>query len=168
MDAFSVSVASGAVYKKMHIKHIFRMAFFFGFFQMLMPVVGSLCAATLKGKFEAVNHWVAFGILVFVGGKMIYESFILEDSDKNDLEMTIYTLLMLSVATSIDALAVGITLSLLHVHIIETVLIIGLVTFILSLVGVKIGMKFGHIFEKKIEIAGGILLILIGLKILLF
>jgi manganese efflux pump family protein len=167
MDAFSVSVATGAVYKKMHVKHIFRMAFFFGLFQMFMPVLGWFCAKAFKEGFEAANHWIAFAILVFVGAKMIYESFSLEDSDKKDLEMTVYTLLMLSVATSLDALAVGVTLSLLNVNIVETVVVIGVVTFLLSLLGVKIGIKFGHIFEKKIEIAGGILLILIGFKILL-
>ncbi|MFI4913310.1 MAG: manganese efflux pump MntP family protein [Sedimentisphaeraceae bacterium JB056] len=167
MDAFSVSVATGAVYKKMHIKHIFRMAFFFGFFQMFMPILGWLGASAFKDYIQAFDHWIAFGILLVVGGKMIYEAFSLEDADKKNLEMTIFTLLVLSVATSIDALAVGITLSLLKIDIIETVAIIGLVTFILSLIGVKIGMKFGHIFENKIEIAGGILLILIGLKILL-
>jgi manganese efflux pump family protein len=168
MDAFSVSVATGAVYKKIHIKHIFRMAFFFGFFQMFMPVLGWLGASTFKGYIQACDHWIAFGILTAVGMKMIYEAASLENSDKKDLEMTIYTLLMLSVATSIDALAVGVTLSLLDSNnIFETVAIIGIVTFLLSLAGVKIGIRFGHIFEKKIEIAGGILLIIIGLKILL-
>lgn len=167
MDAFSVSVASGAVYKKMHIKHIFRMAFLFGFFQMFMPILGWLGASAFKEQIQSCDHWIAFGILAAVGGKMIYEAFGLEDSDKKGLEMTINTLLMLSLATSIDALAVGVTLSLLEINIIETSAIIGLVTFLLSLLGVKIGMKFGHIFEKKIEIVGGILLILIGLKILI-
>ena len=167
MDAFSVSVATGAVYKKIHITHIFRLAFFFGFFQMFMPVLGWLGGSALKDYIQAFDHWIAFIILVIIGGKMVYEAFSLEETDKKDLEMTIIMLLTLSVATSIDALAVGVTLSLLDVQIMKTSGIIGIVTFVLSLAGVYIGKKFGHIFEKKIEIAGGLILIGIGAKILL-
>ncbi len=167
MDAFSVAVATGAVYKKIHITHIFRLAFFFGFFQMFMPVLGWLGGAALRDYIQAFDHWIAFIILVIIGAKMIYEAFSLEETDKKDLEMTIIMLLTLSVATSIDALAVGVTLSLLDVQIMKTSSIIGIVTFALSLAGVYIGKKFGHIFEKKIEIAGGLILIGIGVKILL-
>ncbi len=167
MDAFSVSVATGAVYKKIHVTHIFRLAFFFGIFQMFMPVLGWLGGLTLRDYIHGIDHWIAFVILSIIGLKMVYEAFSLEEADKKDLEMSIIMLLTLSVATSIDALAVGITLSLLDVQIIKTSSIIGIVTFILSIAGVYIGKKFGHIFEKKIEIIGGLLLIGIGVKILL-
>lgn len=167
LDAFSVSIAAGAVYKKMHVKHVFRMASSFGFFQMFMPILGWLGASVLREHIHPFDHWAAFIILSIIGFKMIYEAFKLEQTDKQNMEMTLFTLMMLSVATSIDALAVGITLSLLNVEIIRTVMTIGFVTFILSLAGVYIGKKFGHFFEKKIEIAGGVMLILIGIKILL-
>ena len=166
MDAFSVSIASGAVYKRFNVAHAFRIAFFFGFFQAFMPIVGWLCGLTFKHLIESVDHWIAFGLLGVVGLKMIYEAFKLEESDKKTAEMTIGLLLTLSIATSIDALAVGLTLSLITNHIFITVVMIGLVTFILSYLGVFIGKHFGHIFENKIEMIGGLILILLGFKIL--
>lgn len=167
MDAFSVSVATGAVYKKIHITHIFRLAFFFGAFQMFMPILGWGSGLALRDYIDAFDHWIAFIILLIIGAKMIYEAFSLEEADKKNLEMTLLTLFTLSVATSIDALAVGVTLSFLNVAIVKPATVIGIVTFIMSLAGVYIGKKCGHIFEKKIEIVGGIILIAIGIKILL-
>lgn len=167
MDAFSVSVASGAVYKRFNIAHAFRMAFFFGAFQAIMPILGWLAGSTVSGYIEAVDHWIAFIILLVIGGKMIFEAFKLENAENRSPEMSLTTLLTLSIATSIDALAVGITLSLLTKHVFIAVSIIGIITFILCYAGVYIGKHFGHIFEKHIEVAGGIILILIGLKILL-
>lgn len=176
MDAFSVSVATGAVYKRFHIGSAFKMAFAFGLFQALMPIIGWSSGLSLKNYFEAYDHWVAFVILLLIGSKMIYESFTLKEAQGSDYaneqenskpQMTMITLLWLAIATSIDALAVGFTLSLLNVHIISTVLIIGIVTFALCYGGVYLGSKFGHIFENKIEVAGGLILILIGTKILL-
>jgi putative Mn2+ efflux pump MntP len=165
MDAFAVSVVSGSIYKRLHIKHAFRMAFFFGGFQSLMPLVGSLAGLSIKDYIADYDHWVAFVLLSAVGGKMIYESFKIKPNKENFDPSSIFVLLVLSIATSIDALAVGITLSLLQVSIATAVIIIGLVTFVLSYAGVFVGKKFGHFFENKIEAAGGVILIGLGVKI---
>ncbi len=167
MDAFAVSIVTGSVYRELRIRHVLRMAVFFGGFQALMPVIGFLAGLGLKGYVTASDHWIAFALLCFVGGKMIYESFRIESAQKHQDPSSLLILLALSVATSIDALAVGITLSLLAASIALAVTIIGLVTFGLSYAGVAIGKRFGHFFESKIEIAGGIILIAIGLKILI-
>lgn len=167
MDAFAVSIVTGSVYRDLHIRHVLRMALFFGGFQALMPVIGFLAGLGLKDYIAASDHWIAFGLLSLVGGKMIYESFKIESAEKNKDPSNLLILLILSVATSIDALAVGITLSLLATSIALAVTIIGLVTFGLSYAGVAIGKRFGHFFESKIEIAGGIILISIGLRILI-
>lgn len=167
MDAFAVSIASGAAYKKLQIKHAFKMALFFGTFQAFMPLIGALAGMSLKTYVQQADHWIAFAILSAIGGKMIYESFKITETEKNLNPSNILVLLTLSVATSIDALAVGITLSLVALNIIVSVIIIGLVTFILSYIGVYIGKKFGHFFENKIEAIGGLVLIGLGVKILL-
>lgn len=167
MDAFAVSIVSGATYRQLHVKHALRIALFFGGFQAVMPLIGSLAGLTLKEHIVDYDHWIAFGLLTAVGGKMIYESFKIEKAEKKFDPTSLITLLALSVATSIDALAVGITLSLIATSIIEAVIIIGVVTFVLSYLGVAIGKRFGHFFESKIEIFGGIILIGIGIKILL-
>lgn len=165
MDAFAVSIASGAGYKDLHIKHMFRIALFFGGFQAIMPLIGYIAGESFSKYISSYDHWVSFAILAFVGVKMIYESFQIEKAAKNPAELD--TLLVLAVATSIDALAVGFTLSLLDLPVMLNVAIIGIITFVLSMVGVQIGKKMGHIFENKIEMAGGLILIGIGLKILL-
>ena len=167
MDAFAVSIVSGATYKELHIKHALRIALFFGGFQAIMPLIGSLAGMTLKNHIADYDHWIAFALLTGVGGKMIYESFKIKEVEKKFDPTSLITLLALAVATSIDALAVGITLSLITKSIILAVTIIGLVTFVLSYLGVAIGKRFGHFFESKIEILGGIILIGIGIKILL-
>ena len=167
MDAFAVSIASGAAYKQLHVKHAFRMAAFFGAFQAFMPLIGALTGLSFKTYIIHIDHWVAFGILSGIGIKMIYESFKISEVEKDFHPSNILVLLTLSVATSIDALAVGITLSLVAVNIIIAVIIIGVVTFILSYAGVYIGKKFGHFFENKIEAIGGLFLIALGIKILL-
>jgi putative Mn2+ efflux pump MntP len=167
MDAFVVSIVSGGAYKQLHVKHALRMALFFGAFQALMPLVGSLAGLTLKDYIAYCDHWIAFGLLAAVGGKMIYESFKIKSVEENQDPSNIFVLLVLSVATSIDALAVGITLSLIASSIIAAVVIIGLITFVLSYIGVFIGKKFGHFFEAKLEAIGGLILIGIGVKILL-
>jgi putative Mn2+ efflux pump MntP len=166
MDAFAVSVVSGSAYKQLNIKHAFRMAVFFGGFQALMPAVGYFAGLTVRQYISNYDHWVAFGILVAVGLKMIYESFKIAPDGKSFNPENILVLLVLSVATSIDALAVGITLSFLQVSIAVAVVIIGLVTFVLSYLGVLIGKRFGHFFENKIEALGGLVLIGLGAKIL--
>ena len=167
MDAFAVSVVSGSVYRQLHIKHALRMAVFFGGFQALMPLIGSLAGLSAKDYIADYDHWVAFGILGAVGGKMIYEAFKIKSVEENFDPSNIIVLLALSVATSIDALAVGLTLSLITSSIAIAVTMIGLITFALSYLGVFIGKKFGHFFENKIEILGGLILIGLGVKILI-
>ncbi|MFC1634562.1 manganese efflux pump MntP family protein [Planctomycetota bacterium] len=167
MDAFAVSVVSGSVYRQLHVKHVLRMAVFFGGFQALMPLIGSLAGLSAKNYIADYDHWVAFGILGAVGGKMIYESFKIKSVEENFDPANIIVLLVLSVATSIDALAVGLILSLITRSIVVAVLVIGLTTFALSYLGVLIGKKFGHFFENKIEIVGGLILIGLGIKILI-
>ncbi len=167
MDAFAVSIVTGSVYKELHVKHALRMALFFGGFQAVMPVIGFLAGLSLRDYIAASDHWIAFGLLSFVGGKMIYESFKIEAAERSRDPSNLMILLALSFATSIDALAVGITLSLLKGPIAPAVTIIGLVTFALSYAGVSLGKRFGHFFESKIEIVGGLILIAIGLKILI-
>jgi putative Mn2+ efflux pump MntP len=166
MDAFVVSIVSGSAYKQLHVKHALRMALFFGAFQAIMPLIGSLAGLTLKEYIVHCDHWIAFGLLAAVGGKMIYESFKIRPHRENSDPSNISVLLVLSVATSIDALAVGITLSLIAGSIIVAVSVIGLITFILSYLGVYIGKRFGHFFESRIEALGGVILIGIGIKIL--
>ncbi|MEE9371114.1 MAG: manganese efflux pump MntP family protein [Sedimentisphaerales bacterium] len=167
MDAFAVSIVSGSAYKQLKIKHIFRIAVFFGAFQAIMPLFGSLAGMSVKQYLANYDHWIAFGLLSAVGVKMIYESFKIAPAKQNFNPSNIFILLILSVATSIDALAIGITLSFLQVSIAMAVVIIGLVTFVLSYLGVFIGKKVGHFFESKIEAGGGLLLIALGAKILL-
>ena len=167
MDAFAVSIVSGAAYRQLQIKHALRIALFFGGFQAVMPLIGSLAGLTLKGHIAQYDHWIAFALLTAVGGKMIYESFKIKDSEKKFDPTSLITLLALAVATSIDALVVGITLSLITKSIILAVTIIGAVTFVLSYIGVAIGKRFGHFFESKIEIFGGVILIAMAVKILL-
>ena len=167
MDAFAVSIVSGAAYKQLNIKHAFRLALFFGGFQAFMPIIGFLAGLTVKEYIANYDHWVAFGLLSAVGAKMIYESTKIKPARQDSEHLNILVLLALSVATSIDALAVGITLSLLRISIITAAVIIGLVTFVLSYIGVFIGKNFGHFFENKIEALGGLVLIGIGCKILL-
>jgi putative Mn2+ efflux pump MntP len=166
MDAFAVSITSGLTIKILRIRYAFRIALFFGLFQAVMPVMGWLAGYGMKDMITAYDHWIAFGLLGFIGGRMIYESFSKKIVDRPCDPMTIYKLLLLSIATSIDALAVGLTLSFLNVEIIMPSVIIGLVTFGLSFAGVFLGNRFGHFFENKIELIGGIILISIGIKIL--
>jgi putative Mn2+ efflux pump MntP len=165
-DAFVVSIVSGSTYRKLHIKHALRMAIFFGAFQAFMPLIGSLAGLSLKDCIQDYDHWVAFALLAAVGGKMIYESFKIKSVEENPDPSNILVLLVLSIATSIDALAIGITLSFITSSIALAVIIIGLITFALSYAGVLIGKRFGHFFENKIEALGGFVLICIGVKIL--
>lgn len=167
MDVFAVSIVSGAAYKQLKIRHIFRMAVFFGGFQAIMPLIGSLSGMSVKEYIEAYDHWVAFTLLSAVGAKMIYESFKITKAEENFNPENVLALLVLSIATSIDALVVGITLSFLRASIVTAVIIIGLITFVLSCLGVLIGKRFGHFFEGKIEAVGGLVLIVLGLKILI-
>lgn len=166
MDAFAVSVASGFSAKRLHLRHALRMAAAFGIFQALMPVAGWLAGTGLRSFMTGIDHWVAFGLLSAIGGKMISESTKLDDSEKSSNPFASPTLFVLAVATSIDAFAVGISLSMIGIAIAAPAAIIGAVTFALSLGGTYIGERFGHLFERKLELIGGLILIGIGVKIL--
>lgn len=166
MDAFVVSIVSGSAFKQLHVRHVLRMALFFGAFQAIMPLIGSHTGLSLRDYILGWDHWIAFGLLAAVGIKMIYEASKIKSVGKNMNPSNIVVLLVLSVATSIDALAVGISLSLIVGSIIFSVGIIGLVTFFLSYLGVQIGKRFGHFFECRIKALGGLILISIGTKIL--
>ncbi|HNT97079.1 MAG TPA: manganese efflux pump MntP family protein [Elusimicrobiales bacterium] len=171
MDAFAVSVASGTTMTRLNVPHALKMGAFFGGFQALMPVLGWLAGRGMKVYIEAFDHWLAFGLLTAVGGKMIYESLRIKEEEECGGERSCpfhtWTLTVLAVATSIDALAVGLTFSFLKVSIAAPVLIIGAVTFLMSVAGVRLGSAGGHFFEHRMEAAGGVILVLIGLKILL-
>lgn len=167
MDAFAVSIASGFAVRRLHIRHALTMAGSFGAFQAVMPLIGWLCGMRLRGWIAEVDHWVAFGLLTFVGGKMIVEAFGIEEAEKKTNPFALRVLLVLSVATSLDALAAGLSFAFLGVAITTPILIIGAVTFCMSFAGVALGARGGHLFEKKIEVLGGLILIAIGLKILL-
>jgi putative Mn2+ efflux pump MntP len=167
MDAFAVAIVSGVAYKQLKVNNAFRIAVFFGGFQAFMPVVGWLCGLGARELLVSYDHWVAFGLLAAIGTKMIYESFRIRQTEQRSDPMSMLILLSLSVATSIDALAVGISLSFLDNSIATAAVVIGLVTFILSYLGVYIGKTVGHFFENKIEAVGGLVLIGIGVKILI-
>jgi putative Mn2+ efflux pump MntP len=166
MDAFAVSVVSGSVYKKLRVKHALRMALFFGLFQAFMPLIGALAGLTIRRFIAGWDHWLAFSLLAAVGAKMIYESFEIKPEKQNLNPARLPVLFALALATSIDALAVGITLSILAASLLRAVIVIGIVTFILSYLGVYIGKRLGHFFESRIEALGGIILIVLGAKIL--
>ena len=164
MDAFAVSICKGLAMKKMNWKKAIIVGLYFGIFQALMPVIGYFLGTTFESLVTKVDHWIAFILLAFIGGKMLKEAFDNNSEGYND-SVNFKTMVVLAIATSIDALAVGITFAFLQTNI--AVILIGVVTFILSVIGVKIGNQFGIKYEKRAEIIGGIILILIGIKILL-
>jgi len=165
MDAFAVSIATGAAYKQPRTSHAFRIALAFGGFQAIMPVIGWFAGLVMKDFVADYDHWVAFILLTAIGSKMIYESFKIKHAPE---QLSTAILLILAVATSIDALAVGITFSFfLAGSLIIAVIIIGLITFVLSYAGFYIGKHLGHFFESRIAAFGGLILICIGIKILL-
>ena len=165
MDAFAVSICKGLAMRTMNWKNAWKAGLYFGGFQTLMPMIGYLLGSGFRDKITKIDHWIAFVLLVVIGLNMIKESRE-EDSDAND-SFDVKTMLLLAVATSIDALAVGITFAFLQVNIIWAALFIGCTTFVISAVGVKIGSIFGLKYKTKAEICGGAILILIGFKILL-
>lgn len=171
MDAFAVSICKGLKMRKFNVKHMFIIALFFGGFQALMPTIGYLLGKQFETYIVSIDHWIAFILLGFIGGKMIYESFKKEDDcdDCDDGKLDFKELTVMAIATSIDALAVGITFAFLpkQLGIGTAVAIIGVLTLIICSVGVFIGHKFGAKFKNKAELAGGLVLILIGTKILL-
>ena len=165
MDAFAVAICKGLGMRRINYRHTFIIALFFGGFQALMPFLGWLLGSRFAQYITRYDHWIAFVLLVFIGAKMIKES---RDSDGEvDSDLSAKTMFILAVATSIDALAVGITFAFLQVNIMWAALFIGCTTFVISAAGVKIGSIFGLKYKTKAEICGGAILILIGFKILL-
>jgi manganese efflux pump family protein len=168
MDAFAVSISSGVTICRMHLRHAIRIAAFFGAFQAFMPIAGWSVGRLAADFITSFDHWIAFVLLLTIGGKMVIDSFKKDEDDKEHADpLNIYILLTLAFATSIDAAAVGISISFLKVDIILPSIIIGIVTFIMSLIGTFIGCKFGDKFGSKIEIIGGLVLIGIGIKIVI-
>lgn len=166
MDAFAVSICKGLSMKKMNWKNAIIIGLYFGAFQALMPVIGYFLGTTLSGFVEKIDHWIAFILLSIIGGNMIKESTDNEVEKRND-KVDFKTMLVLAIATSIDAMAVGVTFAFLKTNLVLAISIIGVITFIISVLGVVIGNKFGDKFQNKAELVGGIVLIIIGLKILL-
>ena len=172
MDCFAVSIASGIIVKKHLGKMMIRMAFLFGFFQAAMPLIGWLGVSTFTSYLENIDHWIAFGLLAFLGGRMIRESFLPEE-EKKIKPRKLKTQVVLAIATSIDALAVGISFACTGFSNIKMLvcplLIIGFVSFVMSIIGVLLGVKFGKPITKKLkpELLGGVILIFIGIKVLL-
>ncbi|MGB2770043.1 MAG: manganese efflux pump MntP family protein [Candidatus Zixiibacteriota bacterium] len=167
MDAFAVSISSGITIKNPRIEQALKIAIFFGAFQAIMPVIGWLAGLGLRELIAQVDHWIAFGLLFLIGCKMIYESTKARSEKKLLNPLSLGVLLLLSVATSIDALAAGVSLAFLKISIVLPIIVIGVVTFILSFLGVFVGDKSGRVFENKAEFVGGLVLIGIGSKILI-
>lgn len=166
MDAFAVSICKGLSLGRIKLKHACSAGLWFGGFQALMPLLGYCLGSVFSEIITKYDHWVAFVLLAIIGGNMIKEA--LDSADEcTDPSMNVKTMLLLSVATSIDALAVGVTFAFLNVSILPAVSFIGIVTFVCSAIGIKIGSIFGTRYKSKAEFFGGAVLILIGLKILL-
>ena len=171
MDAFAVSICKGLAVKNARLKECATCGVWFGGFQALMPLIGFFLGALFYDAISAFDHWIAFGLLGLIGINMLREAFGKEEACgecDNGNDMSVKTMFIMAVATSIDALAVGISLAMAgDVNIFTAVTLIGVITFIMAAIGVKIGNVFGSRFEKKAEAAGGIILVLLGLKILL-
>ncbi len=167
MDCFAISFASGLIVKKIRLIHAVRIAFFFGLFQAGMPIIGWTLGTGLKNYIQDFDHWIAFILLSYIGLKMVYES-IKEDADDVQFNPLLWkTLLTLSVATSIDALIIGFSFAVLDVNLFYAVSLIGIITFILSMIGLYLGIKFGNKIKLPMETIGGIVLYVIGAKILI-
>ena len=166
MDALAVAICKGLSMAKMSWKKGIIVGRWFGGFQALMPLIGYLLGAQFESRITAFDHWIAFILLGLIGGNMIREG-VSGDEEKTDDSVSIKSMLPLAIATSIDALAVGVTFAFLRVNIVYAVSFIGVITFLLSTVGVKVGNVFGARYKSKAEIAGGVILILMGLKILI-
>lgn len=166
MDAFAVSVCKGISMKKMNWKKAIIIGLYFGGFQALMPTIGYFLGAAFQSLITSIDHWIAFILLGIIGGGMIKESFGDDEENRND-DVSFKTMIVLAIATSIDALAIGITFAFLNVNLVLAISLIGIITFILSVFGTKIGNRFGDKYEKKAEFLGGVILLLLGIKILL-
>ena len=173
MDCFTVSIVSGVIVRRWLLGMILRMALLFGLFQAAMPLIGWMATNHFSQQLEAIDHWIAFGLLAFIGGKMIKESFDTAEEEKHFNPRSLNTQLVLAIATSIDALAVGISFACTGYREIEQIayplLVIGIVSFLFSLLGYLLGVRFGKSIAHKLkpELLGGIILIVIGVKILI-
>lgn len=165
MDAFAVSICKGLALKKINLKKACLVGLWFGGFQALMPLLGYLLGSQFKQSVESIDHWIAFALLSLIGFNMIKEA-LSKEEEKADDSLSVRTMLLLAVATSIDALAVGVTYAFLQVNIVPAVSFIGIITFTLSAIGVKVGNVFGVKYKSKAELTGGVILILIGVRIL--
>ena len=171
MDAFAVAVCKGLAMRKLNVRQAVVIGLYFGGFQALMPTLGWFLGSQFRRYIESVDHWVAFGLLAFIGGKMIVEA-VREKEDGNapetlDPPLDHKELFILAIATSIDALAVGISFAAIGTPIFPQAELIGVITFVISVGGVAIGNRFGSRYEKRAEIIGGIILIIIGIKVLI-
>lgn len=168
MDAFAVSTCKGLSMPKINYKHALIIALFFGVFQAVMPLIGWLLGSAFEKYITTFDHWIAFGLLLLLGVKALVDAIKDKDDDeKNEYKLDFKELTVLAIATSIDALAVGVTFAFLQVSLALSVSLIGVITFVLCLIGVMIGNKFGSKWKKPASIAGGVVLILMGVKILL-
>ncbi|MBI5475586.1 MAG: manganese efflux pump [Ignavibacteriales bacterium] len=165
LDAVAVSISMGLSISTLKIKHGLIIGIFFGVFQAVMPAIGWFFGRSFQTVIETFDHWIAFGLLTIIGVKMIYES--LSPKPENIKKLSFQSLLVLSLATSIDAFAIGISFAMLEISIVTPILIIGSITFFFSFLGVGLGKHVGQLIPKKIEVVGGIILIGIGLKIIL-
>ncbi|MEN6626724.1 MAG: manganese efflux pump MntP family protein [Candidatus Sumerlaeia bacterium] len=167
MDAFAVAVACSLMLRQVKLRQVFRLAFHFGLFQAMMPMIGWIIGQGAAHYITGYDHWVAFGLLAFVGGKAIYEAIYGEDEEENRADPTRgMSLVIFSLATSIDALAVGLSLAIIGVDIIYPAAMIGIICAVITTIGMMIGTKVGGHFGQRVEILGGLVLIGIGLKIL--
>lgn len=166
MDAFAVSVCKGLSLGKIKGRHMITAGAWFGSFQALMPVLGYVFGSLFTDFITSYAHWIAFVLLAVIGANMIKEA-CSKDEEEVDASMTAKSMFLLAIATSIDALAVGVSFAFMQVNIVWAVLFIGVITFVLSAAGVKIGSIFGDKYKSKAELAGGLVLIIIGLKVLL-
>jgi manganese efflux pump family protein len=164
MDALAISITNGLVIKRLHFGHALRIAVAFGLFQAIMPVLGWAAGYTFRDMIQAFDHWIALGLLGIIGAKMIVESRCMDADEKPKDCQHFPTLLIMAIATSIDALAVGISFAFLEINIIVPAAIIGGITFAVCLAGVYVGNRSGHFFEGKLELIGGIILVGIGIK----
>ena len=166
MDAFAVAIGTGVTIRKLSFGHVFRLSFHFGFFQFLMPILGWLAGRTVSGYIADYDHWIALGLLLLIGCKMIADSFRDVEVKRGDPTRGL-TLIILSVATSIDALAVGIGLAFLNTGILYPSIVIGIVAFGMTIIGMVFARVLGRLLGRKVEIIGGVILIGIGIKILI-
>lgn len=171
MDAFAVSICKGLAMRKVNKKQALVIGLFFGGFQALMPFIGWALGSQFEAYITNIDHWIAFVLLAVIGGKMVKEAVTEKDGDDEveqlDPPLDIKEMFILAIATSIDALAVGITFAFLNYPIVEAITIIGITTFVISIIGVYVGNFFGSKYKKRAEIVGGVILILLGVKILL-